>query len=390
MSDRTYSPSAIESGLLLGLALLIGGCGEGASPDASEPEPYPFELPEGFPEPFVPSDQPLTEEKVELGRHLFYDVRLSVNGTMSCASCHRQELAFSDGLATPTGATGQHVFRNSMTLTNVAYYFPYTWENSGLETLEEQALVPLFADFPLELGFTTVEGEVLDGFRADAVYATLFPRAFPKERDPFTPDRVVSAIAAFERTLISADSPYDRYNFRGDELALSEQARRGLELFNSERFECYHCHGVFNLTSAFRSSDSMPSKDYQNNGLYNLDDEGSYPAESPGLSGVTGKASDNGKFRVPTLRNVTKTAPYMHDGSIATLEEVLDHYARGGRLIESGPNQGDGRKNPRKSPLVRGFVWQDGEKEALLAFFESLTDESFLTDERFSDPWSDE
>jgi cytochrome c peroxidase len=388
MSDPTSSPSAIEAALVLGLTLVVAGCGDEPSPGSSELAPYPFELPAGFPAPFVPADQPLTREKAELGRHLFYDVRLSVNGTLSCASCHRQDLAFSDGLATPSGATGQHVSRNSMSLTNVAYYYPYTWENPGLTTLEEQALVPLFADFPLELGFTTVEGEILEAFQSDPVYAELFPKAFPEERDPFTPDRVVSAIAAFERTLISGDSPYDRYNFGGDESALSEQARRGLELFNSERFECYHCHGGLNLTSAFRANDSMLSQDYQNNGLYNLDEEGSYPAESPGLSGMTGKASDNGKFRVPTLRNVEKTAPYMHDGSIATLEEVLDHYARGGRLVESGANQGDGRENPRKSPLVRGFVFREGEKEALLAFFESLTDQTFLADERFSDPWS--
>jgi cytochrome c peroxidase len=388
MSDRTYSPSAIDRVPSLGLALLLVACGGEGKPSVSvEPERYPFALPEGFPEPYVPEDEPLTLEKAELGRHLFYDVRLSVNETMSCGSCHRQELAFTDGLATPKGATGHRVARNSMTLTNVAYYYPYTWENPVLETLEEQALVPLFADFPLELGLTSVQAERLESFRSDPVYEKLFPEAFPEEPDPFTPDKVVAAIAAFERTLISGDSPYDRYNFGGDAQALSEEARRGLELFNSERFECYHCHGGLNLTSAFRASGSMASRDYQNNGLYNLDDEGSYPAESPGLSGMTGKASDNGKFRVPTLRNVAITAPYMHDGSIATLEEVLDHYARGGRLIESGPNEGDGRKNPRKSPLVRGFVWQEGEKEALLAFLESLTDETFLTDERFSDPW---
>jgi len=129
------------------------------------------------------------------------------------------------------------------------------------------------------------------------------------------------------------------------------------------------------------------SKDYQNNGLYDVDGEGSYPLESPGLVELSGNVADRGKFRVPTLRNIALTPPYMHDGSIATLDEVLDHYAAGGRLTESDPNQGDGRANPNKSQFVRGFELNADERRAFMALLESLTDEPLLTDPRFADPW---
>lgn len=358
---------------------------------STEPEParYQFALPEGFVRPYVPSDNPMSEAKVELGRYLFYDERLSGNGTQSCATCHRQELAFTDGLAHPEGSTGDQVPRSSMSLVNVAYMYPFTWFDPRPHTLEEQVLIPLFSEAPVELGLTGRLDEVLDRLRTEPIYQKLFPRAFPEEEEPLTVDSIAKALSAFERTLISAASPFDRYAYGGDEEAISEAAKLGFSLFNTERFECYHCHPGPNFTTSFRSASSSGlSKDYQNNGLYNLDGEGSYPAESPGLVAVSGHSEHRGKFRVPTLRNIALTAPYMHDGSIATLEEVLDHYAAGGRLIEEGPYAGDGRENPNKSVFVRGFTATREEREALLAFLESLTDESVLTDARFAQPWS--
>ena len=368
--------------------LCCAGCGDEPSTGNEPVPPYELQLPLGFPKPYVPPDNPLSADKVELGRRLFYDQRLSVNGRMSCASCHQQQLAFTDGLAHPLGTTGDAVARSSMSLVNVAYYYPYTWENPQPHTLEEQALIPLFGELPLELGLTGALDDVLATLQAEPRYTQLFPRAFPDAREPFSADSLVKALASFERTLISGGSAFDRYAYGGDDDAISDDAKRGFEMFNTERFECYHCHAGLNFTTAFRAASSpFLSKDYQNNGLYDLDGEGSYPLESPGLIALSGNVADRGKFRVPTLRNIALTAPYMHDGSIATLDEVLDHYAAGGRVTEAGPNQGDGRSNPNKSQFVRGFELDADERRAFLALLESLTDEALLTDPRFADPW---
>jgi cytochrome c peroxidase len=375
----------------LSLVGSLCACG-GAEPAPAVEEPadaaYELELPPGFPKPYVPIDNLLTVAKVELGRRLFYDRRLSVNGSQSCASCHVQALAFTDGQARPAGATGELAPRSSMSLVNVAYFYPYTWANPKPHTLEQQVLIPLFGEAPLELGLTGVIDDVIAALRAEPVYQRLFPRAFPELAEPFVSDAIVKALASFERTLISGGSPFDRYAYGEEEDAISADAKRGFELFNTERFECYHCHAGLNFTTAFRAASSpFLGKDYQNNGLYDVDGEGSYPLASPGLVEISGNPADRGKFRVPTLRNVAFTAPYMHDGSIATLDDVLEHYAAGGRLLEDGPDRGDGRLNPNKSQFVRGFRFEADEKRQLLALLHSLSDDALLTDPRFADPW---
>ncbi len=367
------------------ILLALCGCSDdAAAPVASEPTVWP----EGFPAPAIPEDNPVTADKAELGRHLFYDRRLSGNGTQSCAGCHEPQKAMSDGLALPLGSTGQTLPRSAMSLFNVAYLPTLTWANPNLTTLEQQALVPMFAEAPVELGMTGHEDEILGRLRAEPRYAGLFARAFPGDADPFTLDRVVKAIATFERTLVSSNAPYDRYN-RGETAALSEAAKRGKDLFFSEVLECYHCHAGLNLTTAFRAAGSRSTvRSFENTGLYNLDGKGSYPVPNVGLFEFTSKPSDMGKFRVPPLRNVELTAPYMHDGSIATLDEVLDFYAAGGRHITEGPSVGDGRANPYKNPLVRGFVISADEKADVVAFLKSFTDTSVLTDPRWQDPWA--
>ena len=362
------------------LGLLLVGC-------APAEDAWVWELPAGFPEPFVPADNPMTVEKVELGRHLFYDDRLSYNGTMACASCHEQKLAFTDGKATTKGSTGHALPRSAMSLTNVAFLSVYTWANPKLADLEAQALVPMFADFPLELGVQLGTEEILRRFADDAAYVERFAAAFPDDEDPVTVERITQALAAFERTLISGDSPYDRYTYGGDEAAMSAAAQRGMDLFFSERTECYHCHAGVAFSTSFRSADSEPGPpDFQNNGLYNVGGTGAYPPGNGGLYEFTGEPRDQGKFRVPTLRNVGLTGPYMHDGSIATLAEVIEHYAAGGREVTEGPFAGDGRENPNKSTLVRGLDLDADEKADLVAFLESLTDEGFVTDPRFAAP----
>ncbi len=349
---------------------------------------FQWNLPRGLPVPRVPKDNPMTAVKVELGRHLFYDTRLSVNGTQSCATCHKQELAFTDGRAVGVGATGESHTRGPMSLTNIAYSPVLTWGNPLMTSLERQALVPMVGENPVELGLAGHEPALFARLNAVPEYQRLFSSSFPGQADPFTLQNVAKAIAAFERTLLSADSPYDRYQFTGDQAAISESAKRGEELFFGEKTECFHCHGGFNLTETVDFEGKGETEiEFHNTGLYNLGRTGDYPAGNTGVHAVTGKADDMGRFKAPSLRNIAVTAPYMHDGSIATLDEVLSHYAAGGRTIAAGPHAGVGADNPRKSGFVRGFSLSAQERTDLLAFLQSLTDQSFLTNPRFSNPW---
>ena len=351
------------------------------------PQDYDWGLPAGFPSPIEPEDNPMTAAKVELGRHLFYDARLSGNGTQSCASCHRQEAAFSDGLARAVGSTGETHPRSSMALVNVAYNASLTWAHPQLERLEDQIPVPMFGSQPVELGITGHEDVVLERLRADEIYEPLFQAAFPAATGPYDWDLIVKALASFTRALVSVGSAYDRFVFDKDETAMSASARRGMELFLSEDFECHHCHGGFNFSVAsVHVATAFPEKVFHNTGLYDLGD-GAYPMGNQGAFEITHRPEDMGRFRPPTLRNVAVTAPYMHDGSIATLEEVIETYAAGGRRIAEGPLAGDGRRNPFKSGFVPGFPITEQEKADLVAFLHALTDESFLTDPRFSDPF---
>jgi cytochrome c peroxidase len=244
----------------------------------------------------------------------------------------------------------------------------------------------LFGDNPIEMGMGGREESIRELLRSDARYAELIPQAFPDDADPFSVVNTVRAITAFVRSIISHNSPYDRY-IAGDETALSASAVRGMELFFSERLECFHCHGGFNFTdSTTHANTRVESVGYHNTGLYNIADTGAYPADNTGLFDMTGERRDMGRFKAPTLRNVAVTAPYMHDGSALTLQDVIAHYERGGRLIESGPFAGDGRRNPYKSEFIRGFELSETERQDLISFLESLTDETVLTDSRWSDP----
>lgn len=380
---------AVAAPLVVTAALAVA-CGDGDDSDPVEDTGYAWTLPKGFPVPKVPEENPMSAEKAELGRFLFYDRRLSLNETQSCASCHRQELAFTDGLAGAVGSTGVVNRRSSMTLANAAYNSAQTWANPTLKTLEMQVAVPLLGDNPVELGFAGNERVLLERLRAEPLYPPMFAAAFPdEETDPVNLYNVVRAIASFERLLVSGNSPYDAYANGEDEGAISESAKRGARLFFGERFECHHCHGGFALsTSVTWAGKTTDQLSYHNDALYNLDGDGAYPLRDQGLAEVTGHSDDMGKFRPPTLRNIAVTAPYMHDGSIGTLREVIEqHYARGGRLIESGPDAGDGARSPLKSAFVSGFSIEPEEVDDLLAFLESLTDEEFLTNPSLSDPW---
>ena len=370
-----------------GVAAVVGfgvmaACGKPA------PAPYVWNLPPGLVAPVVPADNPMSNDKVALGRHLFYDKRLSGNGTFACASCHKQALAFTDGLALPMGSTGQTLVRSSMMLGDAAYNDYYTWANPQLTTLEEQMQVPMFGETPVELGMTGHVDEILGRLRGDVTYDGLFAAAYPDEKDPVTLANIIRAIASFERTMFSGNSPFDRYQ-NGDPNAISTSAYRGATAFQSEKLECYHCHGVPNFASGFKTGSTPPSAlNFRNNAIYNVGGTGAYPAGNPGLGGFTGLAADVGKFRAPSLKNIALTAPYFHDGSAATLDDVIDNYVNGGRTIVSGPNAGDGHANPNRDPLVKGFTLSAVDRADLRAFLESLTDDTLMTDPALSDPFA--
>ncbi|NVJ25204.1 di-heme enzyme [Myxococcus sp. AM011] len=367
---------------LAALAVLGTACGGGEG-GGRAPEPYVWKLPAGFPTPRVPADNPMSEAKVRLGRRLFYDTRLSLNGTQSCGSCHEQARAFTDARVTAVGSTGQVHRRNAQGLANVAFSTSLTWANPMLTTLELQALTPLFGREPVELGFADRQDELLERLRSDADLAAGFAEAFPDDEAPVSVASLGRALASFQRSLVSGGAPVDRYRYGGQPDALSRSARRGMELFLSERLECDHCHSGFNFQDATaHEATPEPILPFHNTGLYNEDGQGAYPLADPGLIELTGRVEDMGRFRAPSLRNVAVTAPYMHDGSLATLSEVLDHYAAGGRARAGNA----GQSSPLQSGFVRGFTLTAEEKQDVLAFLEALTDTEFLTDPRHADP----
>jgi len=313
-------------------------------------------LPAWFPAPNVPADNPMTEAKVELGRHLFYEPMLSGNSTLSCASCHRQALAFTDGLAQAIGSTGERHQRSSMSLANVAYNASYGWSDRT-SSLEAQMHVPMYNEEPIEMGLKGHETEVLDRFIGDADYAERFRAAFPGEVNPISMPNIIKAIASFERIIVSADSAFDRYLYQDDDRGMPPAAKRGAALFFSDRLKCSECHGSVNMSGPTIFA-------------------GANPSVPESLFHDTGIAPEPATFRAPTLRNIAVTAPYMHDGSIPTLAGVIGHYARGGRSTRP------------KSDRVRGFEISPSETDDLMAFLQTLTDEKFLANPAFSNPLS--
>jgi len=353
------------------LALAFASCSDDPEPGPGTPDPtaYDLQLPSNFPQnPSIPADNPLTVQGVELGRHLFYEKALSVDNTLACASCHRQELAFTDGRARALGVGGAQHARSSMALNNLLWEDKLTWDGAST-TLEQQARVPL--ENPIEMHQPLTAGVArLQGIPK---YAGLFEQAFPGKG--ITEENTLKALAQFERTLISGNSRFDRYR-RGNRTLLSSDELRGLQLFVTHPDgrvrggNCNDCH----------AGDLQTDHAFRNNGL-------DATLTDLGLGAVTGRASDNGKFRVPSLRNIELTAPYMHDGRFATLEEVLDHYNE--HVARNSPNvdplllnaTNDPSQNPT-SPLGLTAT----EKRQIVAFLKTLTDSAFVRDPRFAAP----
>jgi cytochrome c peroxidase len=338
---------------------------------------WTWDLPDYLPPPRVPADNPMTQAKVALGRYLFYDTRLSGNGTQACATCHLQKLAFTDGrahgLAPPGSCTAQPHGPGQCGLERHLHLGQPGAHHAG--AADDQ---PLFGETPVEMGVNDRNvKQILQRLADDPAYAPRFAAAFPQ--DPAgrpTWDHIVKAVSSFERALMTTDSKYDQV--RQGRARYTATEARGYALFKSA--DCIQCHQEPNFGGQFLSVATVkPDVSFHNKGLYNLDGQGAYPAESPGVIEITGKASDMGMYRAPTLRNIELTAPYMHDGSVATLGEVIDLYAAGGR--------GAGKDSPLKSPLLRPRHFSAQDRADLIAFLKTLTDHQFIRDPRYSDPF---
>lgn len=322
-----------------------------------KPTPYHFELPEFvsiYFEPISePADNPTTIEGVYLGRKLFYDKRLSEDMTMSCATCHQQSNGFSDFRQFSIGLHNEVGIRNASALINLGWEKRFFWDGRS-HSLEHQILDPVTN--PIEMNNTW--SEIINRISADSMYPKLFTDAFGVS--DIDSNTIMKALAQFERTLISFNSKFDAYYFNGISDTLTAEEERGLNLFFG-RANCNHCHSDVLLTDNF----------FRNNGLDEHPDSGY--ARTTKLSG------DIGKFKVPTLRNVAKTAPYMHDGRFSTLADVVDFYSSG---IKSNSTNID----IHMQPLGKGLRLTDEEKKDLIAFLKTLTDYDFLGNPNFADP----
>ena len=334
MHARSFIP-------ILATALLACGKEEDAVPEVTD-EPFIMTMPSGAPPLPVPEANQLTKARVELGKALFFDEGMSLGRGISCASCHFANRAFSDTVSLSVGADGLMGLRNAPSLANVAYH-PAYFRDGGIPTLEQQVLAPIHDE--AEMASNIVEAAEL--FRGNDHYAALSRLAYGRELDPFV---ITRAIACYERTLVSGWSRYDRFHYEGDEDALTEQERRGYELFIGPTTDCAGCHSGFDLSDhSFRNIGT--SLDH---------------TVDPGRERITLDPADRGKFKVPTLRNVAITGPYMHDGSIATLEGVMEHFVNGGV------------DDPNKDPLVHPLALSVQDKSDIVAFLYSLTDDRSL------------
>jgi cytochrome c peroxidase len=326
--------------------LLLAACSKESTDNGSTGQLPLLWVPVGFPEPLFPADNEFTTARFALGKRLFYDTVMSRDSSVSCASCHDPQRAFSDSAAYSTGSRGRAGTRNAPTLTNVAYQ-PYFTREGGVPTLEMQILIPIQEhnefDFNLLL--------IAERLRTDTAYIRMSREAYGRDPDYFT---ITRSIACFERALISGNSRFDQYHFQGNGSVLAPAEKRGMELFFSDRTNCSVCHQGFNFTNY----------SFENNGLYEV-----YP--DPGRYRLTGDTSDLARFKVPTLRNVSLTAPYMHDGSISSLKQVVRHYNSGGK------------NHPHRSALNRPMGLTEREMDDLVSFLESLTDNQFISNSNF-------
>ena len=311
---------------------------------------FNWRLPPGVAPPPVPADNPMSAAKVALGRRLFYDADLSIDGTMSCGTCHEQHRGFTEGNATHPGVKDTPGRRNVMALANVGYFSPLTWANPALTSLEAQTLVPISGSHPVEMGMAGQDSVLVDRLAGDACYRRQFAAAFPGGNGQPTMTAITKAIAAFERTLISRDAPIDQARRGATKSAISPAARRGESLFSAGGLGCASCHAGRDFTDLQFHAVALPPHAGKGERIAGPDH---------GLAESTHDPRDEGRFRTPSLRNVAVTGPYFHDGSVTELSDAVRLHA------------------PEAS---------DADRAAILAFLDALTDRAFLKDPRFSLP----
>lgn len=295
-----------------------------------------------YPEVKHPSDNLPTEARINLGSDLFFETLLSRDSTISCQSCHKIDEAFADHLSLGEGIKGRHVTRNTPSVFNIGLH-PYMMKDGKIPSLEAQVLAPINEHREFDMS----PEEVVQRLQTRPYYVSLSKKAYGKTIDI---DVVQKSLAVFQRIIKAENSPFDAY-MRGDDTSLTEKQKRGWKLFQTEELNCIQCHSGFDFTDY----------SFQNNGLYQ-----NYVDSGRAL--VSGQQEDIGKFKVPSLRNVAITYPYMHNGAVSSLEEVLAHYASGGQ------------QHANQSEFVKGFELNKADQEALIAFLQSLTERRFLAD----------
>ncbi len=331
--------------LMLILCAVFIACSKEKDPDIQN-FPGLMEIPAGFPNVDAPDDNLFTQARWELGKRLFYDNVMSSDSSLNCGSCHKATLAFSDDVSLSKGVEGRLTVANAPSLANVAYH-PYYTRAGGMATLEMHVLVPVQEHNEFDFNMLLIS----ERLKKDPSYVQMSQSAYGRDPDPFV---ITRSIACFERSLISGNSPYDSYNSGLDDAELPNEVKRGMELFFSNKTNCSTCHSDFNFTNYA----------FENNGLYlQYADEGRFR--------LTGIESDRALFKVPSLRNVALTGPYMHDGMMKTLGDVIAHYQSGGQ------------DHPHKSLLIRPLQLSSQERQDLEAFLRSLTDKSFIANPSF-------
>ena len=321
------------AGLGIMILVMVLGCGGDAM--------YIANFPNHFPQPTIPPDNKLTRQRVELGKKMFFDKSLSLDSTIACVSCHHPDKAFTDGLALSRGIHGRKGKRNTPSIMNAALV-PLINKDGGVKKLDLQALVPI--EDENEMGISILH--LSQRLARDPEYVNLSREAYEMPPSAYV---ITRALASFVRTLYSGNSRYDHF-IQGDSTALTSREKMGRVLFQSDRLNCTSCHGGIQFTNHA----------FENNGLYST-------YMDLGRALITLDSADTGKFRVPSLRNVGITAPYMHDGSLANLEEVINHYEDTG----ISPKKGQSKK-------IKAFSLSSEEKGRLIAFLSALTDEQFI------------
>lgn len=308
---------------------------------------------------FLDPQNQFTKAKSELGHYLFYDNRLSINNTKACASCHDPKFSFTDSYRRSIGAYGDLTEHNAPPLINLIFNRYFTAADSSLHFPEQQIQNPMFHDAPIELGWKNHEKELLQQINSDKTYQQLFQKAFPEEEQVVTVKNVQYSIASFIKTIFAFQSRYDKK-------LLSENEQKGFQLFQSKELKCSQCHSGANFNQpVFQSSP------YFNTGFF------TDTSINKGLFALTNNKDDLGKYKVPTLRNLAFTAPYLHDGSAETLEQVIQLYEQGGKSSVIN-----------KHPFIAGFKLNSQQRSELVAFLLSLSDSTVITNNAYTNPWN--